>query len=534
MGEEIFVRKASGLVRNVSAWDALVMCILIPGIFWPWVYQMWAVGLHGPGVWTPLAALIAIAFMIPNAIMYVMFSVAMPRSGGDYVWVSRIIHPAVGFAVNWYITLILLSWAGPFASWIVEWGIAPIWLTWGTMIGDPTGLIIFNMLNINEVKLAIGTVIIIVMAILSLLGSKWEFRAEWLAIIMGYIGLMVWAGVMIAGAPLIDARMQLLTGGALSFATIVSTASGAGWVVTAALPIGLGVTFFATTYTTLNFLGYTNSAYIAGEIKGVTRSHIIAIIGALFIFGFTAFGLYAVNDYALGPVVLNSLAYLDVAGDPLWWNFFPIEPLGSILSMFATDIPFIPPFLTISFAFGCFGAALGLFISSVRNIFAWSFDRVLPSSLSKVDSRFRAPWVAIIVTFIICFIMNFLYIYTTALDYFTYSILAWWIAMVIIGIAGIIFPWRRKDIFDLAPDFAKKKIFGIPLISIFSAISIPISVFIGYASVSPAVYGTIDWSFMIAVVVTFIIAPIIYYISYFYHKSKGISIAKAQAEIPPE
>jgi hypothetical protein len=131
-------------------------------------------------------------------------------------------------------------------------------------------------------------------------------------------------------------------------------------------------------------------------------------------------------------------------------------------------------------------------------------------------------------------IMNILYIYTTALDYFTYSILAWWIAMVIIGIAGVIFPWRRKDIFELAPDFAKKKIAGIPLISLFSLISIPISVFIGYASVSPAVAGTIDWSFMLAVIVTFIIAPIIYYISYFYHKSKGISISKAHAEIPPE
>jgi len=531
---EVFARKASGLVRTISAFDALVMCILIPGIFWPWVYQMWAVGLYGPGVYMPLSALLAIAMMIPNAIMYVLFSIAMPRSGGDYIWVGRILHPALGFTVNWYITLILLSWAGPFASWITEWGIAPIFWTFGKMTGNAAYIGISDFILIPHVKLVIGTLILILMAVLSFAGSKWEFRAEWVSIIIGYIGLAVWVAVMLSGAPMFAERLSTVTDGQVTFQGVIDTAKNAGWDAAAALPVGLGITGFSTTYTTLNFLGYTNSAYIAGEIKGVTKSHVIAIIGALFIFGLTAFGLYAVYDVALGAVFINSLAHLDLARDPYYWNVFPIEPLGSVLSMFATDNPLIPPFMCATFAFGAFGAALGLFLSSVRNIFAWSFDRVLPASLSAVDKRYKSPYMAIIVIWIISFVMNVLYIYTTALKWFLYSILAWWIGMIIVAVAGIIFPWKRKDIFDVAPDFAKKKIGGVPIISIASAVSIPISIYIAAASVNPAVYGTIDATYIITTIITFIIAPVIYYISYAFHKSKGIPIRLAHERIPPE
>jgi amino acid transporter len=213
---------------------------------------------------------------------------------------------------------------------------------------------------------------------------------------------------------------------------------------------------------------------------------------------------------------------------------FPIEPLGSLLSIFATENPLNPPLVCATFAFGAFGAALGLFLSSVRNIFAWSFDRVLPASLSAVDKRYRSPYMAIIVTWIIAFIMNVLYIYTTALKWFLYSILAWWIGMIIVAIAGIVFPWKRKDLFDVAPDFAKKRIGGIPLISIASAVSIPISIYIAAASVNPAVYGSIDWNYVTTTIITFLIAPVIYYIAYLYHKSKGIPIRLAHERIPPE
>ena len=49
-----------------------------------------------PGVNVYLNELIAFALIIPLSLVFAMFAAAMPRSGGDYVYVSRTLHPALG------------------------------------------------------------------------------------------------------------------------------------------------------------------------------------------------------------------------------------------------------------------------------------------------------------------------------------------------------------------------------------------------------------------------------------------------------
>ena len=50
----------------------------------------------------------------------------MPRSGGDYVWVSRSLSPVLGFLANFYITLIILSFSGITTGWGFQYGLAPM------------------------------------------------------------------------------------------------------------------------------------------------------------------------------------------------------------------------------------------------------------------------------------------------------------------------------------------------------------------------------------------------------------------------
>jgi amino acid transporter len=39
--------------------------------------------------------------MIPVVYVYAYMAVSMPRSGADYVWVSRVIHGLPGFMIGW-------------------------------------------------------------------------------------------------------------------------------------------------------------------------------------------------------------------------------------------------------------------------------------------------------------------------------------------------------------------------------------------------------------------------------------------------
>src|SRR5215471_6017046 len=134
----LFVRNATGLVRELSAFDAFNLvfsAVLIPvGItqvmsftptFWPHANMLVSFLLA-----TPLVATVGL--------VYLYFTVIMPRSGGDYVWVSRTLSPFFGFFANFSLTFVFLTWIsfnftymlgtmGPAAAYVGGWHAG--WLT---------------------------------------------------------------------------------------------------------------------------------------------------------------------------------------------------------------------------------------------------------------------------------------------------------------------------------------------------------------------------------------------------------------------
>lgn len=75
------------------------------GIF---ILGVFAIGLY-PSANLSLSIAFAAIPAIIIALTYVFLSVAMPRSGSDYVWMSRILNSALGFTVNFGLTFILFS-----------------------------------------------------------------------------------------------------------------------------------------------------------------------------------------------------------------------------------------------------------------------------------------------------------------------------------------------------------------------------------------------------------------------------------------
>src|SRR5437660_5326278 len=108
-----FVRQSSGLVRNVSVTNALffnVAAFVGVGLtLYPIFYsladvQAWKAGPFSEYGW---AAIIAGLFCVLLALIFASLTSVMPRSGGDYVFTSRILHPGLGWMESW--TLVIAS-----------------------------------------------------------------------------------------------------------------------------------------------------------------------------------------------------------------------------------------------------------------------------------------------------------------------------------------------------------------------------------------------------------------------------------------
>src|SRR5207237_4461697 len=94
------VRQKSGLVRAASTYDAFVFALaaISVGILLSWG-QFFGNGFS-PGANLLLALLIATLAALAVAWGYQHWGQVFPRSGGDYVFLSRGLHPGIGFGLN--------------------------------------------------------------------------------------------------------------------------------------------------------------------------------------------------------------------------------------------------------------------------------------------------------------------------------------------------------------------------------------------------------------------------------------------------
>lgn len=524
--ERIFLRTASGLVRNISGLEAMIANISFMGFLFVSLELTFTAGLY-PDAEIPISAALVIPFTLVLAAIYGLLTVAMPRTGGDYVWVGRITHPAIGFMVNFYFTLVMFSWIGSVVSWIPQYGLSSYFASLGTITGNSSFLALAEAVTTPMYSFFITAVFILIGALVILAGPRAVVKAAWTCFVITLAGLIAYATVVLGvGHEGFVANFNALSG--TSYDTVIAAAHSISGFPTARTLAG---TFIGTVFIFLGTLGYTGSAYCAGEVKGKT-THLYAMLGAVLLFGVIVWPIYYITPLVMGHDFLNALCYLAVIGDPAYT--LPVFPSLHYLSVFATQNIPILTLIHIAFIATTLGSC-GIVIPFLmtRNLFAWAFDRLIPTKVATVDKRGN-PWVAVLTVFVLGIISDYLTHFTHVFDYLAYSMLGWFIATALVCLAALFFPYRRKDLFEASPPVVKKKVGGIPVITIFGIVGFCVSVFIAYATLTPAIAGIIDPSYVLAIIISLIIAPIYYGLAYSYRKRAGIPIDLAHRELPPE
>jgi len=100
------------------------------------------------------------------------------------------------------------------------------------------------------------------------------------------------------------------------------------------------------------------------------------------------------------------------------------------------------------------------------------------------------------------------------------------------------FPRRRKDIWDKAPEVTRQKWFGVPAIQVAGVLGLIISVAAVYFTLVPSIQGSSIYSQRWALLTSFgfyMLLPIVlYYIAMYMNKRRGVPIEKRFREVPPD
>jgi APA family basic amino acid/polyamine antiporter len=373
----------------------------------------------------------------------------------------------------------------------------------------------------------ITAIVVLIACMINLLPVKTMIRVLWACFIVGLFGIFVFAVVMITkGEQGFVATFNQLSGA--NYLGIIKSAQSAGYFTGFTL---MG-TVLGTMYACGNFLGFAYSIYPGGEVKQVNRSQAIGIFGSSVILALTTWLIYEVAYLSVGSEFMHAASYLALTGNSAWT--LPMIPYLTYLVVFATSNPWLAIIPAVGLMFGALGNCITLVNMSTRMFFAYSFDRILPTRIADVDDRFHVPRNAVAVVFIVAIVFVYFTYFTPVLSYIAYSSIGLWVPQVIVGIAAMIFPYRRKDILEKAPSFVQRKFAGVPLLTILGAITVVISIFDTIVPVMPIYTGApINPIYVAAIIITMCPAPIIYAIAWARNRRIGIDMSVGFRELPP-
>ena len=536
----IFVRQSSGLVREASVLDALIFnavfsapvgATLAFGIFY-------ALGTS-PGADIVLALVIAFFVNIPVCIMMSMMASAMPRVGGDYVWISRILHPAVAVFSNLSAAVSAMIGAAFWARSFAVLAVGPTLAVLGAVTSN-SGLINAGnaVSGTNAVgqwwTFGLGFALIIILAIAMSSGTKWSFRVQNICWIIASIGTFLAFIALLIGSRSdftahFNAFAQPYTHSANSYQAIQNAAAKAGFTFTGGHLFSATIPVIAIIMTFMMWNWW--SAYIAGELKsaGKLRRQLSVMLGALVWDSlFLIIGVLLLYRSA-GEQFTASINYL--TGTPSY--VLPVLPYYNLMASIAANNSVFALLIALSFLFWNLPAMFPNTFMPVRTIFAWAFDRILPSKLSEVSERTHAPIPAIIVASII--VLGILIWSVLSISFFTLlslGVLAGVVTILAVSVAAIAFPFRRPELYRNSP--ANVSVAGIPVLPIVAVLSIVVMVALAYVVLSYPQLGIIPWqgfAFMGSLVV---LGLLIFFIARGVRSTQGINLDLIYRELPPE
>lgn len=545
---DLFVRKATGMVRSWSVLDAFIYALFSINLITLGLYSFSQMYYFEGGMVNAL--IVSAIFIFFEVVVYAALIAVMPRSGGDYVWQSRILGGAVGFI------LAVTGW------WFILWLWVPLY---GDMFRHIVLVPILGVLGAKDIALwfagtqngafTASMLTIIIVSVFIMLGMKTYARIQKVSFYGGMLGLLLVIALLLGGSPEafksgLEANASSMFGvsGVYDATVELGTAAGA---VTPFAGGSLAVVFLVIPYMVFFNLWPNWGATLYGEVRGATDfKRNMAGMG-------WALGVTTLLGILLLYAISRTVGWeFYVQAGAAWWNYawgftdvapaFPVWPYPALFAAFLTTNKLVQFLVVALMSLWWFGWSGTVFLSSTRVIFAAAFDRLLPESVAKLDERTGTPVNALLLMIVPSILVAYLFNYNIA-NFASLTLCSTLvIAVTFFGttIAAILLPYVKPDLYKASP-IAKYNVFGIPMITVAGVIFGGFLVFLLYQWILDpnALYG-IGYSVneagykngtsLIFMGANYLLAAVIYFSFKSYRKSRGIDLDKVQAEIPVE
>jgi basic amino acid/polyamine antiporter, APA family len=533
--KEVFTRKASGLIRVMSPFSAFAYNVLTMSLIFPWVY-LWSPQIFpGGSLW--LGIIICTVCQAFVSITIAFLASAMPRSGGDYIFQSRILGGGIGFtSVMSGFVLWILQWVA-LAGWLfAALGIAPLFLSMGVAIDSPALVSIGKWAFSPTGVVVISVALTIFVAWFLCTGTRNYVILQYFLFFSIIIGFVVSLVVLVGLTPgefadKINAFLLKVDGITGSTEALIAQAKDAGLDLTPKFSFLMTLGVAPLVWTSLQWASY--SVQQGSEIKSANnlKSQMFIIVGSLTFIGV----LLAINGYlferAVGTEYLNasSAAYNGMIGG---------EALGTLVGMNFPSIivqavshPIIILLVGIGFICNAFQITCNCYIGMTRDMVAMALDRTLPEWFSRVSPKWHAPVNAHLAYCVGGIIWIFCYNYVPGWFDLTLGVtFACGYVFVLSCFSGVLFPFKAKAIYDASPaaKYGNTIVYTGMIGTVFCGAMVLSFIFhpgLRLFSSMPTVL------FNVGIIV---VAAVIYMAMKSYHASRGIDITLAFKEIPPE
>jgi basic amino acid/polyamine antiporter, APA family len=543
-----FARRATGFVRDIRVRDAVIFNVLpaCPGLVMA-VSVFWVLSTFtGVNLYLAILITIACAFLISSA--FGLLSQIMPRSGGDYILISRSLHPGLAIGSSILIgtsAMLAMGYWGVFTANIC---IGPMLTMFGVSVDSHWLQNAGVTLTHHPWNMIIGFVEVAILAAIMASGTRLLMRVQfWL-----FIAAM--AGFIVAAITLLVTSHSGFIGDYNSYARpFTHHADTYNYFLAQAKATGTNVHAGTSLHNTIiasgAFIAFGVWAWYsvnyAGEIRQAgTRRNWYSMLGGLALTFIPILLMVLLLEKtvsypfltAVNAVSSNAKVYT-LPNQP-WWI--------TLVSSIANNGVFVA-FMGITFICWAPLIVYTQIVQPVRALFAWAFDQVIPEKIATVNERTHTPVFSLGLIAVASIFFLYLAAYSNSfLKYVALSTIVGFPTFIMVGISAIVFPYRRRASYEAS--VSNMSLFGVPLLVYFGIGSIAAGLFGGWLWLKYPLLGlpnagksigdqlfTSPLNGGLALVATGLIAGgIIYFVGRAWRRTQGIDIALNYLEIPPE